>query len=146
MRLVIGMWWFFALMMLNSYTANLAAFLTYSRRDNIIESINDLADQNKIQFGTMKGGSTESFFKESNDSVYRLAWSKMVQAQPSAFTESNENGVERVKKNKGGYAFLMETTSLEYNVEQHCDLMQVGNQIGEKHYGIAVPIGWYSTL
>uniref|UniRef100_T1GVU3 Ionotropic glutamate receptor C-terminal domain-containing protein n=1 Tax=Megaselia scalaris TaxID=36166 RepID=T1GVU3_MEGSC len=141
MRLVSGMWWFFALMMLNSYTANLAAFMTTSRQNTGIKSISDLADQNKIQFGTQKGGSTESFFRESNDSVYRLAWSKMIQTQPSVFTDTPEAGVERVKKAKGDYAFLMETTSLEYQVEKNCDLESVGSQIGEKHYGIAVPIG-----
>lgn len=141
MRLVSGMWWFFALMMLNSYTANLAAFMTNNLQTQGIASVEDLANQNKIQFGTQRGGSTESFFRESNDSVYRLAWSKMIQTQPSVFTDTPELGVDRVKKAKGDYAFLMETTSLEYQVEQNCDLMNVGPQIGEKHYGIAVPIG-----
>lgn len=141
MRLVGGMWWFFALMMLNSYTANLAAFMTSDLQTTGIGSIADLADQNKIQFGTQRGGSTEAFFRESNDSTYRLAWSKMIQTQPSVFTDTPELGVDRVKKAKGDYAFLMETTSLEYQVEQNCDLENVGAQIGEKHYGIAVPIG-----
>ncbi|XP_055907198.1 glutamate receptor ionotropic, kainate 2-like [Eupeodes corollae] len=143
MRLMSGMWWFFSLMMLNSYTANLAAFLTASKMESAINSINDLAEQNKIQFGTLSGGSTSNFFSESNDTVYRLAWSKMVSAQPTVFTKSNAEGVDRVRKNKNTYAFLIETTSMEYAIEndEKCELTQIGSQIGEKHYGIAVPLG-----
>jgi hypothetical protein len=32
--------------------------------------------------------------------------------------------VERVKKEAGGYAFLMESTTVEYIVERSCDLTQ----------------------
>lgn len=64
-RLVAGMWWFFALIMLASYTANLAAFLTMERMDASIESAEDLAKQSKIKYGAVLGGSTLSFFKVS---------------------------------------------------------------------------------
>ncbi|XP_055379344.1 glutamate receptor ionotropic, kainate 2-like [Condylostylus longicornis] len=141
LRIVSALWWFFALMMLNSYTANLAAFLTSSRQQSSIESINDLAEQNKISFGTVNGGSTSTFFKESNDSVYRRAWNKMVQAKPTVFTADNNEGLERVKKSKGLYAFLMETTGLEYITERNCEVQSIGGVIGEKHYGLAVPLG-----
>lgn len=57
------MWWFFALMMLNSYTANLAAFLTMSRMDSSIESAEDLAAQSKIKYGAVAGASTMAFFR-----------------------------------------------------------------------------------
>lgn len=64
-RLVAGMWWFFALIMLASYTANLAAFLTKEQMDVSIESADDLAKQSKIKYGALLGGSTLSFFKVS---------------------------------------------------------------------------------
>lgn len=57
------MWWFFALIMLASYTANLAAFLTKEQMDVSIEGAEDLAKQNKIKYGAVLGGSTLSFFK-----------------------------------------------------------------------------------
>lgn len=50
-------------MMLNSYTANLAAFLTMSRMDSSIESAEDLASQSKIKYGAVTGGSTMGFFR-----------------------------------------------------------------------------------
>lgn len=62
---VAGMWWFFTLIMISSYTANLAAFLTVERMDSPIESAEDLAKQTKIKYGALKGGSTVSFFRVS---------------------------------------------------------------------------------
>lgn len=59
------MWWFFVLIMISSYTANLAAFLTMERMDATISSVEDLAMQNKIKYGVLTGGSTGNFFKVS---------------------------------------------------------------------------------
>nr|AAA28574.1 glutamate receptor subunit [Drosophila melanogaster] len=140
MRILTSMWWFFALMMLSTYTANLA-FLTSNKWQSSIKSPQDLIEQDKVHFGSMRGGSTSLFFSESNDTDYQRAWNQMKDFNPSAFTSTNKEGVARVRKEKGGYAFLMETTSLTYNIERNCDLTQIGEQIGEKHYGLAVPLG-----
>lgn len=61
--MVAGMWWFFTLIMISSYTANLAAFLTVERMDVTIENAEDLAKQTKIKYGAVIGGSTAGFFK-----------------------------------------------------------------------------------
>lgn len=62
-RLVAGMWWFFTLIMISSYTANLAAFLTVERMISPIESAEDLVKQTVIKYGTLEGGSTMAFFQ-----------------------------------------------------------------------------------
>ena len=56
-------WWMFILLMVSSYTANLAAFLTVSRMENKIKSAENLADQEEIKYGTIKGGSSLAFFE-----------------------------------------------------------------------------------
>ena len=48
-RIVGGIWWFFTLILISSYTANLAAFLTVERMATPIENADDLADQSHIQ-------------------------------------------------------------------------------------------------
>ena len=58
------MWWFFTLIIISSYTANLAAFLTVERMATPIESADDLSDQNTIKYGTLIGGSTMTFFRQ----------------------------------------------------------------------------------
>ncbi|XP_065092491.1 glutamate receptor ionotropic, kainate 2 isoform X2 [Ochlerotatus camptorhynchus] len=138
-RMVAGMWWFFTLIMISSYTANLAAFLTVERMDSPIESAEDLAKQTKIKYGALRGGSTAAFFRDSNFSTYQRMWSFMESTRPSVFTASNIEGVERVVKGKGSYAFLMESTSIEYVIERNCELTQVGGMLDSKGYGIAMP-------
>lgn len=51
------------MIIISSYTANLAAFLTVQRMDVPIESVDDLADQTTIEYGTIHGGSTMTFFQ-----------------------------------------------------------------------------------
>lgn len=140
-RIVAGIWWFFTLIMISSYTANLAAFLTVERMDAPIESAEDLAKQTKIKYGCKKDGSTYKFFQHSNIPTYMRMWSTMSNTRPPVFTETNDDGVQRVAKSKGMYAFLMESSSIEYEVERKCDLMQIGGLLDSKSYGIALPQG-----
>jgi len=62
-RIVGSVWWFFTLIIISSYTANLAAFLTIERMLTPIESADDLAKQNEIAYGTLDAGSTKDFFR-----------------------------------------------------------------------------------
>jgi len=65
--MVAGMWWFFTLIMISSYTANLAAFLTSSSKgENTIDSAEELAKQSRVKYGAVDGGATGGFFKVSN--------------------------------------------------------------------------------
>lgn len=91
-RVALSMWFFFALIIISSYTANLAAFLTSSRMGATIKSADDLAKQQKIQYGAVLGGSTMQFFKESNFSTYQRMWSAMESFNPSPFMSSNKEG------------------------------------------------------
>lgn len=47
--------------------------------------------------------------------------------------------IERVARENGKYAFLMESTTVEYIVERQCDLTQIGGLLDSKGYGIALP-------
>lgn len=64
-RVLSGFWWFFSLILISSYTANLAAFLTVERMVSPIQSADDLAKQTTIEYGTLAGGSSETFFRVS---------------------------------------------------------------------------------
>lgn len=135
------MWYFFALIMLASYTANLAAFLTMERMEPTIESAEDLAKQNKIKYGVVKGGSTAAFFRDSNHTTYKRMWAAMENTQPSVFVSGNDEGKGRVLNKKDLYAFFMESTMIEFITERHCNLTQVGGLLDSKGYGIAMPKG-----
>ncbi|XP_043385657.1 glutamate receptor 4 isoform X6 [Chelonia mydas] len=141
-RIVGGVWWFFTLIIISSYTANLAAFLTVERMVSPIESAEDLAKQTEIAYGTLDSGSTKEFFRRSKIAVYEKMWTYMKSAEPSVFTRTTAEGVARVRKSKGKFAFLLESTMNEY-IEQRkpCDTMKVGGNLDSKGYGVATPKG-----
>uniref|UniRef100_A0A8C6M8B4 Glutamate receptor n=1 Tax=Nothobranchius furzeri TaxID=105023 RepID=A0A8C6M8B4_NOTFU len=141
-RIVGGVWWFFTLIIISSYTANLAAFLTVERMVSPIESAEDLAKQTEIAYGTLDSGSTKDFFRRSKIAVYEKMWSYMKSAEPSVFVKTTPDGVSRVRKSKGKFAFLLESTMNEY-IEQRkpCDTMKVGGNLDSKGYGVATPKG-----
>ncbi|XP_008418115.1 glutamate receptor 3 isoform X1 [Poecilia reticulata] len=141
-RIVGGVWWFFTLIIISSYTANLAAFLTVERMVSPIESAEDLAKQTEIAYGTLDSGSTKEFFRRSKIAVYEKMWSYMKSAEPNVFVKTTPDGVARVRKSKGKFAFLLESTMNEY-IEQRkpCDTMKVGGNLDSKGYGIATPKG-----
>ncbi|KAJ8338426.1 hypothetical protein SKAU_G00373920 [Synaphobranchus kaupii] len=141
-RIVGGVWWFFTLIIISSYTANLAAFLTVERMVSPIESAEDLAKQTEIAYGTLDAGSTKEFFRRSKIAVFEKMWSYMKSADPSVFVKTTDEGVSRVRKSKGKYAYLLESTMNEY-IEQRkpCDTMKVGGNLDSKGYGIATPKG-----
>ena len=61
-RFASGMWFFFALILISSYTANLAAFLTVETLHRPIESVDDLANQAEIKYGAVAGEKEVDFF------------------------------------------------------------------------------------
>ncbi|XP_044011021.1 glutamate receptor ionotropic, kainate 2 isoform X7 [Aphidius gifuensis] len=138
-RIVGGIWWFFTLIIISSYTANLAAFLTVERMITPIESAADLAEQTEISYGTLEGGSTMTFFRDSKIGIYQKMWRFMDAKRSSVFVSTYEEGVKRVLE--GDYAFLMESTMLDYAVQRDCNLTQIGGLLDSKGYGIATPKG-----
>ena len=127
-----------------------------------VNSAEDLAKQTKIKYGTYCCGSTNSFFSVSQplardrfrwiDSIFSHLQSStiptyqklnafMESTKPSVMTKSNSEGLDRVRKEDGLYAFFMEAAAIEYHVERYCDLKQLGGLLDSKGYGIALPKG-----
>lgn len=145
-RIVGGIWWFFTLIMISSYTANLAAFLTVERMITPIASVEDLAEQSEISYGALEGGSTMSFFRDSKMDTYRKIWRFMEGKKHTVFTKTYEDGIRRVIQ--GNYAFLAESTTIDYIVNRNCNLTQIGDLLDSKGYGIATTRGspWRDAL
>jgi hypothetical protein len=68
-------------------------------------------------------------------------WKFMDSKKSSVFVSTYDEGVKRVLE--GNYAFLMESTMLDYAVQRDCNLTQIGGLLDSKGYGIATPKGQY---
>ena len=122
-----------------------------------VENADDLADQSLIQYGTLAGGSTMTFFRDSKIETYQKMWRLvkdtnkqplvnsviilryMESKEPTVFTSSYAEGMKRVLQ--GNFAFLCESSMLEYVVQKNCNLTQIGGLVDSKGYGIATPKG-----
>ncbi|XP_026091409.1 glutamate receptor ionotropic, kainate 2-like isoform X2 [Carassius auratus] len=138
-RIVGGIWWFFTLIIISSYTANLAAFLTVERMESPIDSADDLAKQTKILYGLVEDGATMTFFKKTKISTYDKMWEFMNSRRQSVIVKSVEEGIHRVLTSD--YAFLMESTTIEFVTQRNCNLTQIGGLIDSKAYGVGTPMG-----
>ncbi|KAK9891998.1 hypothetical protein WA026_017479 [Henosepilachna vigintioctopunctata] len=140
-RIVGAVWWFFTLILLSSYTANLAAFLTVERMVTPINSVEDLAHQTEVEYGTLVDGATYDFFKRSQITQYSKMWDFM-NSRSHVFVRSYDEGINRVRQSKGKYALLIESPKNEYiNLQKPCNTMKVGSNLDAKGFGVATPLG-----
>lgn len=66
-----GAWWIGALIIVQSYTANLAAFLTIKSTGEEINAVEDLAHQTAIKYGTVRESQVQDFFDTALRSPYK---------------------------------------------------------------------------
>jgi ionotropic glutamate receptor len=60
----------------------------------------------------------------------------MMNNAKDVLTSDNDEGKKKVLNEN--YAFLMESSSIEYIQERECTLSQIGNLLDQKGYGIAM--------
>ncbi|CAK9800338.1 Glutamate receptor ionotropic, kainate 2 [Anthophora plagiata] len=135
-RMMAASWWFFCLIMVSSYTANLAAFLTVETLVSPFSNVEELAKKKTIKYGAKTGGSTLMFFKDSNYTTYKEMYDYMMENAEEVLPPDNDAGLKKVLWED--YAFLMESSSIEYITERYCNVTQIGGLLDAKGYGIAM--------
>ncbi|KAI9529442.1 Glutamate receptor ionotropic, delta-1 [Dissostichus eleginoides] len=148
LRIVMGSWWLFTLIVCSSYTANLAAYLTVSRMDHAIRSFQDLARQMEVDYGTVRDSAVYDYFRNKGtnpleqDSTYAELWRTLSRNNGQDFSVSSPSeGIRKAKK--GPYAFLWDLAVLEYAAltDDDCTITVSGNRFSSKGYGIAMQHG-----
>ncbi|CAH1176210.1 unnamed protein product [Phaedon cochleariae] len=126
----------------------LAMFIAYSasvdiyiEKEVLFNDVNDLvvnAENHNIKFGALKGGATQSFFKNSKSPVYEEI-SNYMDEHPEDLSVSTREGIERAENEH--YAFFMESATIDYTIKRHCKLASYGGLLDSKGFGIAVRKG-----
>ncbi|ELK31353.1 Glutamate receptor delta-2 subunit [Myotis davidii] len=147
-RMMMGAWWLFALIVISSYTANLAAFLTITRIESSIQSLQDLSKQTDIPYGTVLDSAVYEHVRMKGmnpferDSMYSQMWRMINRSNGS---ENNvlesQAGIQKVKY--GNYAFVWDAAVLEYVAinDADCSFYTIGNTVADRGYGIALQHG-----
>uniref|UniRef100_A0A8C6Q5W5 Glutamate receptor n=1 Tax=Nothobranchius furzeri TaxID=105023 RepID=A0A8C6Q5W5_NOTFU len=148
LRIVMGSWWLFTLIVCSSYTANLAAYLTVSRMDHAIRSFQDLARQNDVDYGTVRDSAVYDYFRNKGinpleqDSTYAELWRTISKSNGMDYSVSSPSeGIRKAKKTP--YAFLWDMAVLEYTAltDDDCTVTVTGSSVSSKGYGIAMQHG-----
>lgn len=78
-RILVASYWLFVVLMLATFTANLAAFLTVERMQTPVQSLEQLARQSRINYTVVKDSDTHKYFinmKFAEDTIYRI-WKEL---------------------------------------------------------------------
>ncbi|XP_077981297.1 glutamate receptor 2-like isoform X2 [Glandiceps talaboti] len=139
-RFLSGFWFFFIIVILFAYLSNLASFMTVTRATSTpIQSFDELSRQYYVGYGTLDHGATQSFFRDSKYEMFERMGSFM-DSNPTFLVKSVQEGVERVIQSSGTYAFIGESTFLEYVVNQVCSLYVTSETVVLRSYGLAFPL------
>uniref|UniRef100_A0A0F8C4Y3 Glutamate receptor n=1 Tax=Larimichthys crocea TaxID=215358 RepID=A0A0F8C4Y3_LARCR len=136
-RLVSAIWWLFAVLLLACYFSNFSSTLHSNNKHVSIKSFEDLANQDLIDYGTVEGGSTMTFFKYSNNPVYRRIYEQM--ERKKSYASSMEEGVRRTLERN--YVFIGEAVSLDLAAARYCKLIRSQEVVAMRAYAIAAPRG-----
>ncbi|CAG0924904.1 unnamed protein product [Notodromas monacha] len=136
-RLLTFFWWIFSIVLVAIYVSMVAEKYTTLHYATRIKTWKDMINQDYVQVGLVRGGSTESFFKSSTVPEIKLMWEKM-QKHPDWLATSLADGIQRVRDGNGRYAFFAETLSVDYLIHRECDLVKIGPELGQRSYGFAL--------
>ncbi|XP_064555995.1 uncharacterized protein Ir8a [Drosophila montana] len=169
-RLLVAAYWLFVVLMLATFTANLAAFLTVERMQTPVQSLEQLARQSRINYTVVKDSDTHHFFmnmKFAEDTLYRLwkelalnasrdfrkfrIWDYPIKEQyghillainSSKPVQNATEGFEIVDAHiNADYAFIHDSAEIKYEVTRNCNLTEVGEVFAEQPYAVATQQG-----
>ncbi|XP_035699513.1 probable glutamate receptor [Branchiostoma floridae] len=135
-RVIVGAWWFVILVMVASYTANLAAFLSRPSAERSIRSLVDLARQTDVPYGTYKGYTFVKFLKKSQEEPFKTIGRYLNKNSDEVLFNTSRQALERAAK--GDFIFISPTT-YEYEIlKDRCDMVILTDEYFFK-YQVALP-------
>nr|AOE48114.1 putative ionotropic receptor IR10 [Scaeva pyrastri] len=169
-RILVAAYWLFVVLMLATFTANLAAFLTVERMQTPVQSLDQLARQSRINYTVVEGSDTHSYFinmKFAEDTLYRLwkelslnatndqgryrIWDYPIKEQyghillainSSIPVKDAAEGFRKVNEHENAdFAFIHDSAEIKYQITKNCNLTEVGEVFAEQPYAIAVQQG-----
>ncbi|CAH1246305.1 GRID2 [Branchiostoma lanceolatum] len=139
-RILTGVWWLFALIVISSYTANLAAYLTVTRLQAPITSVEELLSHGSFSFGAVKHSAVVEFLSTSSVPSHQNMWSMLTAGNDSLVADTQE-GIRRVKQDS--YALIADLPIVQYAADRDptCQLSVIDFTKYRSGYGIALGNG-----
>ena len=132
-RFLLFSWWFFMLIIMSVYTANLTAFMTLSNLGVQIDDVQNLLGQTKYEWGVIGNRNPETLLLTNKNKVYSQI------AQNGVALGSLEEALERLRN--GSFVFIDEGPILKHHLKDDCDMFQIGNEFQSFEYSFGLPKG-----
>ncbi|XP_019629702.1 PREDICTED: glutamate receptor ionotropic, delta-2-like [Branchiostoma belcheri] len=135
-RILTGVWWLFALIVISSYTANLAAYLTVTRLQAPITSVEELLSYGSLSFGAVRHSAVVDFLSTSGVPSHQTMWSLLTASNGSLVSDTQE-GIRSVKQDS--YALIADLPIVQYAADRDptCQLSVIDFAKYRSGYGIA---------
>ncbi|XP_043275122.1 glutamate receptor ionotropic, NMDA 2A-like isoform X2 [Venturia canescens] len=169
-RTLVAAYWLFVVLMLATFTANLAAFLTVERMQSPVQSLEQLARQSRINYTVLANSTIHQYFtnmKNAEDKLYNVwkeitlnstsdqieyrVWDYPIKEQYGHIllaisqvgpVKTAEEGFRKVlESDDAEFAFIHDSAEIKYQVTRDCNLTEVGEVFAEQPYAIAVQQG-----
>ncbi|XP_066907867.1 ionotropic receptor 25a [Halyomorpha halys] len=169
-RTLVAAYWLFVVLMLATFTANLAAFLTVERMQSPVQSLKHLARQSRINYTVVKDSDAHNYFRNmkfaeetlykywkeitlnssSDQSQFRV-WDYPIKEQYGHILNAIEKagpvaniqeGLRKViESEQAEFALIHDLLELKYHVFKNCNLTLIGEPFAEQPYAVAVQQG-----
>ncbi|XP_014254521.1 ionotropic receptor 25a isoform X2 [Cimex lectularius] len=169
-RTLVAAYWLFVVLMLATFTANLAAFLTVERMQSPVQSLKQLSKQSRINYTVVTDSEAHAYFrnmKNAEETLYNVwkeitlnrsvdqskyrVWDYPIKEQygriliaieKTGTVASMEEGFNKVKENENAeFALIHDALRIKYEVYSDCNLTEIGEPFAEQPYAIAVQQG-----
>ncbi|KAK0162799.1 hypothetical protein PV327_006545 [Microctonus hyperodae] len=169
-RILVAAYWLFVVLMLATFTANLAAFLTVERMQAQVQSLEQLARQSRINYTVVANSSIHQYFENMNkaeDKLYKVwkeitlnstsdeveyrVWDYPIKEQYGRIyltilsvgpVKNVEEGFRKVVESENAeFAFIHDSSEIKYEITKNCNLTQIGEVFAEQPYAVAVQQG-----
>ncbi|XP_062588606.1 glutamate receptor ionotropic, delta-1-like [Saccostrea cucullata] len=126
-KVVLGIWWMCTILILELYTANLAAYLTIPPAKSPIKNLEQLAASSDYKPLVKTGSNLDFLFKRAKGGLYKQIREKM---DDMPVIKTTEAGYDLVKT--GTYAYMTDVSQLTYKVLKDCQNMLVAEETFNK--------------
>lgn len=118
-RILTGSYWFCVLILVSSYTANLAAFFTVKSAETPIKSLEDVA-KSAYKVGVIQSSSVSETLRKSEYEMHKAIWQRIEEYNTEVHSVSE--GVE-LTRNLEQFVLIQDGPVLRYAANQPpCDL------------------------
>jgi len=149
-RVVVAAYWLFVVLMLATFTANLAAFLTVERMQTPVQSLDQLSRQSRINYTVVKNSDTHEYFRNMKNAETKLfelwkqttlsatsdeaqfrVWDYPIKEQYSSillaiedagFVANATEGFQFVNQRElSDFAFIHDSAEIKYELSRNCN-------------------------